>query len=165
MEVFLEKIYQLLPVLGVELLVSAAGKATTEAEREILYCEIKGFGATADAHHIIAPPSDPRVQARAISTALEKAGVDPEEIDYILDRAKAVAQEHGIPIETVMASFGLSAAKGGAAEAGNSAQPPAGAGLRAHAPRDLAVPHLLQRHVRVLDEIADGRMSLSTAPV
>jgi hypothetical protein len=39
-----------------------------------------------------------------------------EEIDYILDRAKAVAQEHGIPIETVMASFGLSAAKGGAAE-------------------------------------------------
>ncbi len=35
-----------------------------------------------------------------------------EEIDYILDRAKAVAKEHGIPIETVMASFGLTSAKG-----------------------------------------------------
>ena len=35
-----------------------------------------------------------------------------EEIDYILDRAKAVADEHGIPVETVMASFGLNSAKG-----------------------------------------------------
>jgi len=35
-----------------------------------------------------------------------------EEIDYILDRAKAVAAEHGIPVETVMASFGLNSGKG-----------------------------------------------------
>jgi capsid protein len=34
-----------------------------------------------------------------------------EEIDYILDRAKEVADEHGIPVETVMASFGLTAGK------------------------------------------------------
>jgi len=45
MEVFLEKIYQLLPVLGVELLVSAAGKAATNTEKEMLYCEIKGLQA------------------------------------------------------------------------------------------------------------------------
>lgn len=45
MEVFLEKIYQLLPVLGVELLVSASGKAATNAEKEMLYCEIKGLKA------------------------------------------------------------------------------------------------------------------------
>jgi hypothetical protein len=45
MEVFLEKIYQLLPVLGVELLVAAAGKAATDAEKEMLYCEIKGLKA------------------------------------------------------------------------------------------------------------------------
>lgn len=45
MEVFLEKIYQLLPVLGVELLVTAASKATTDAEKEMLYCEIKGLKA------------------------------------------------------------------------------------------------------------------------
>jgi hypothetical protein len=35
-----------------------------------------------------------------------------EEIDYILDRAKQVAGEHGIPVETVMASFGLASGKG-----------------------------------------------------
>lgn len=45
MEVFLEKIYQLLPVLSVELLVTAAGKAATDAEKEILCCEIKGLKA------------------------------------------------------------------------------------------------------------------------
>jgi len=45
MEVFLEKIYQLLPVLGVELLVIAASKAETDAEKEMLYCEIKGLKA------------------------------------------------------------------------------------------------------------------------
>jgi len=46
MEVFLEKILQLLPVLGVELLVTATTKATTEAEKELLFCEIKGLKAT-----------------------------------------------------------------------------------------------------------------------
>jgi hypothetical protein len=45
MEVFLEKIHQLLPVLGVELLVAAVGKAATDAERKMLYCEIKGLKA------------------------------------------------------------------------------------------------------------------------
>ena len=34
-----------------------------------------------------------------------------EEIDYILDRAKAIAEEHGIPVETVMNSFGLGGSK------------------------------------------------------
>ena len=45
MEVFLGKIYQLLPVLGIELLVTATGKATTDAEKEMFYCEIKGLKA------------------------------------------------------------------------------------------------------------------------
>lgn len=45
MEVFLEKIYQLLPVLGIELLVIAASKSETDAEKEMLYCEIKGLKA------------------------------------------------------------------------------------------------------------------------
>jgi hypothetical protein len=44
MEVYLEKVNQLLPVLGVELLVFS-GKAETDAEKEILFCEIKGLKA------------------------------------------------------------------------------------------------------------------------
>jgi hypothetical protein len=45
MEVFLGKISQLLPVLGVDLLVPASGTATGEAEKAPLLCEIKGHRA------------------------------------------------------------------------------------------------------------------------
>lgn len=44
-EIFLEKINQLLPVLGVELLVPSSSPPTSEAERNLLYCEIRGLKA------------------------------------------------------------------------------------------------------------------------
>lgn len=46
MEIFLEKIHQLLPVLGVEVLVPAAATITDSKEFETLTCEIKGLKAT-----------------------------------------------------------------------------------------------------------------------
>lgn len=46
MEVFLEKMQQLLPALSVELLVPAVSATETAAENEILSCEIKGLKAT-----------------------------------------------------------------------------------------------------------------------
>lgn len=45
MEVFLEKINQLLPVLGTDLLVPMSGSTTSAPQRELLYCEIKGLKA------------------------------------------------------------------------------------------------------------------------
>lgn len=45
MEIFLEKIHQLLPVLGVEVLVPITINATGIAEHEMLSCEIKGVKA------------------------------------------------------------------------------------------------------------------------
>lgn len=46
MEIFLEKIHQLLPVLGVEVLVPTTINATGVAELQKLSCEIKGLKAT-----------------------------------------------------------------------------------------------------------------------
>lgn len=47
MEVFLEKINQLLPVLGIDLLVPMAGATTADAPTsKLLYCEIKGLKAS-----------------------------------------------------------------------------------------------------------------------
>ena len=46
MEIFLEKIHQLLPVLGVEVLVPIAINAAGASEFESLSCEIKGLKAT-----------------------------------------------------------------------------------------------------------------------
>lgn len=46
MEVFLEKIHQLLPVLGVDVLVPTAAQATITSEIATLTCEIKGLKAS-----------------------------------------------------------------------------------------------------------------------
>lgn len=48
-----------------------------------IYAELKGYGATADAYHITAPSEGGEGAARAMRIALQKAGLAPEEIDYI----------------------------------------------------------------------------------
>jgi hypothetical protein len=45
MEVFLEKINQLLPVLGIDLLVPTSSKAIQPPQKDLLFCEIKGLKA------------------------------------------------------------------------------------------------------------------------
>jgi 3-oxoacyl-[acyl-carrier-protein] synthase II len=55
------------------------------AERRgaIPYAELLGYGATSDAHHMVQPRADGREAARAATIALDDAGVDPGEVDYV----------------------------------------------------------------------------------
>ncbi len=48
-----------------------------------IYCEIAGAGATADAHHITAPHPDGLGAKNVMLAALNDAGLQPEDIDYI----------------------------------------------------------------------------------
>ncbi|MFN0038006.1 MAG: beta-ketoacyl-ACP synthase II [Burkholderiales bacterium] len=48
-----------------------------------IYCEMAGYGMSADAHHITAPCEDGEGAARGMANALRNAGMNPEEIDYI----------------------------------------------------------------------------------
>lgn len=48
-----------------------------------VYGELVGFGMSADAHHITAPPEDGEGARQCMSNALRDAGVDPSEVDYI----------------------------------------------------------------------------------
>jgi 3-oxoacyl-[acyl-carrier-protein] synthase II len=48
-----------------------------------IYCEIGGYGMSADAHHITAPPEDGAGAARSMLNALRNAGLQPADIDYI----------------------------------------------------------------------------------
>ncbi len=48
-----------------------------------IYCELRGYAATTDAHHITAPPPDGGGAARCMARALQVAGLTPEDIDYI----------------------------------------------------------------------------------
>ena len=45
--------------------------------------EVVGYGPTADAHHMTAPLPDGTGALRAMETALEDAGIAPEDVDYI----------------------------------------------------------------------------------
>jgi 3-oxoacyl-[acyl-carrier-protein] synthase II len=48
-----------------------------------ILAEFGGYGATSDAHHITQPNASGEGGAKAIQVALNKAGIHPEEIDYI----------------------------------------------------------------------------------
>jgi 3-oxoacyl-[acyl-carrier-protein] synthase II len=45
--------------------------------------ELAGFGSTADAHHLTAPDPSGVPAARAITLALNDAGITPDELDYV----------------------------------------------------------------------------------
>lgn len=48
-----------------------------------IYCEVIGYGKGADAYHITAPTEDGSGAARCMRAALQDAGINPDEVDYI----------------------------------------------------------------------------------
>jgi 3-oxoacyl-[acyl-carrier-protein] synthase II len=48
-----------------------------------IYCELVGYGVSADAHHITAPSEDGAGAARGMMNAMRNAGINPNEVDYI----------------------------------------------------------------------------------
>ena len=48
-----------------------------------IYCELKGYGMSADAHHITAPCEDGDGAVRCMRNALRNAGFDHERVDYV----------------------------------------------------------------------------------
>lgn len=69
------------------------------------YAELRGYGATSDAHHMVQPRPDGAEAARAVRIALADAGDDPGTIDYVNahasstplgDVAEAIALERAL---------------------------------------------------------------------
>ena len=48
-----------------------------------IYAELVGYGMSADAYHITAPSEDGNGAVRVMQLALKKAGIGPEQVDYI----------------------------------------------------------------------------------
>ena len=48
-----------------------------------IYCELAGYGMSADAHHITAPCEDGEGAVRCMSNALRNAGANLDQVDYV----------------------------------------------------------------------------------
>ncbi len=63
-----------------------------------IYAEIVGYGATSDAYHITSPAEDGSGAARAMTNAMEEAGITPDMVDYI--NAHGTSTHHNDLFET-----------------------------------------------------------------
>jgi 3-oxoacyl-[acyl-carrier-protein] synthase II len=63
-----------------------------------IYCELTGYGASADAYHMTAPPPNGEGAVRAMQVALEHACISPDQVDYI--NAHATSTDIGDICET-----------------------------------------------------------------
>jgi len=63
-----------------------------------IYCELTGYGVSADAYHMTAPPPDGKGAVRAMQLALDHARVSPDAVDYI--NAHATSTDIGDLCET-----------------------------------------------------------------
>ncbi len=57
--------------------------AHAQARGAHIYCELAGYGMSADAHHITAPPEDGDGARRSMLNALRNGGMQVTDIDYI----------------------------------------------------------------------------------
>jgi len=75
---------------------------------EIL-AEVAGYGATCDAYHITSPAEDGEGAAKAMSLAMEEAGILPEQVDYL--NAHGTGTHHNDLFETraIKKAFGNAA--------------------------------------------------------
>lgn len=117
-----------------------------------ILAEVLGFGMSADAYHITAPPENGEGAVRAMRRALKSAGIAPEQVDYI--NAHGTATPVGDVAETraIRTVFGRHAEKLAVSSTksmlghalGGSASIEAGAGV--FALRDGMIPPTINLH-------------------
>jgi 3-oxoacyl-[acyl-carrier-protein] synthase II len=77
-----------------------------------IYCEVAGYGATADAYHITAPSPGGEGGARAMRMALADAALAPEKVGYVNTHGTSTPQGDPAECMAVKKVFGDHAKKG-----------------------------------------------------
>lgn len=76
-----------------------------------IYCEIVGYGANCDAHHITAPLEDGSGAAACMTVALKDAGLLPEDITYINAHGTSTPLNDKGETRAIRTAFGEAAQK------------------------------------------------------
>lgn len=74
-----------------------------------IYGEIRGYGATCDAHHRVRLDETGEEPARAMALAIEEAGLPPEAIDYLAYHGTSTALNDRVETKAVRRAFGAAA--------------------------------------------------------
>ena len=74
-----------------------------------IYAELTGYGATGDAYHITAPAEGGEGAQRAMKIALRKAGLAPEDIDYINAHGTSTPLNDKLETQAIRGVFGAHA--------------------------------------------------------
>jgi 3-oxoacyl-[acyl-carrier-protein] synthase II len=77
-----------------------------------IYCELAGYGATADSYHITSPAPGGEGGARAMRMALRDAQLSPEQVGYVNTHGTSTPQGDPAECAAVKAVFGDHAKKG-----------------------------------------------------
>src|SRR5436309_10528340 len=76
-----------------------------------IYCELTGYGLSADAHHMTAPPDDGEGAARAMKLELDHAKLSPTDVDYINAHATSTGLGDIAETKAIKLVFGEQAKK------------------------------------------------------
>ena len=76
-----------------------------------IYCEIIGYGNTADAYHLTSPPPGGEGAARSMKMALRGGGLNPSDIDYINAHGTSTPVGDVAETQAIKAVFGDHAKK------------------------------------------------------
>jgi 3-oxoacyl-[acyl-carrier-protein] synthase II len=77
-----------------------------------IHAELIGYGLSGDGHHIAAPRADGDGAARAMSMAIERAGIEPAAIDYVNAHATSTHAGDEIELQAITRVFGAHATQG-----------------------------------------------------
>jgi 3-oxoacyl-[acyl-carrier-protein] synthase II len=85
--------------------------ASAEARGARIYGEVAGYGSTCDAYHRVRMDDSGEEPARAMSLAMEDAGLDPSEVGYLNYHGTATDLNDRIETRAVKRAFGKHATK------------------------------------------------------